>query len=90
VKDHANVINKSQSSGKRKLLTIHTGECFGEMAVITHAPRKNDIIAGSDCYVANINAATIDSFEKSMQLKLHKQFSENLINRLLSSGSAKK
>jgi hypothetical protein len=53
------------------------------MAVITRAPRKNDIIAGSDCYVEKINAAITDSFEKSMQLKLHKQFSENLINRLL-------
>ena len=70
--------------------TIHTGECFGEMTVITHAPRKNDIIAGGDCYVAKINVATIDSFEKSIQLQLYKQFSVNWINRLLSSGSAKK
>ena len=90
MKDHANVINKSQSSGKRKLLTIHTGECFGEMAVITRAPRKNDIIAGNDCYVAKINAATIDSFDESMQLKLYKQFSVNLIKRLLLSGTPEK
>ena len=90
VKGHANVINRSQSSGNRKLLTIHTGECFGEMAVITHTPRNNDIISGSDCHVSKINAATIDSFEKSMQLKLYKQFYVNLINRLFSPGSPKK
>ena len=88
VKGHVNVISKSQSSVDRKLSTINTGECFGEMAVITLEPRKSDIIAGSDCYVAKINVATIDSFEKSMQLKLYKQFSVNLIKRLLSSSGS--
>tara|TARA_B100000315_G_scaffold196501_1_gene187607 strand:- start:9724 stop:10170 length:447 start_codon:yes stop_codon:yes gene_type:complete len=90
VKGHANVISRSQLLGDRKLLTIHAGECFGEMAVITHEPRKNDIIAGNDCYVAKINAATIDSFDESMQLKLYKQFSVNLIKRLLLSGMPEK
>ncbi len=90
LKGHVNVISKLQSSIDRKLLTIHTGECFGEMAVITHEPRKSDIIAGSDCYVAKIDASTIDSFEKSMQLKLYKQFSVNLIKRLLTSGLSEK
>ena len=88
VKGHANVIRRSQSSEVRKLSTINTGECFGEMAVITHEPRKNNIIAGSDCFVAKINAATIDGFEESMQLKLYKQFSVNLIKRILSPGSS--
>lgn len=83
VKGHVNVISKSQSSSSRKLATIHTGECFGEMAVITGEPRKNDVIAGSDCFVAKINAATIDKFQEHMQLKLYKQFSINLIRRLL-------
>ena len=88
VKGHVNVISKSQSPVDRKLSTIHTGECFGEMAVITHEPRKSDIIAGSDCYVARINTATIDNFEESMQVKLYKQFSINLIKRLLSSSES--
>lgn len=83
VKGHANVISKTHPSSQRKLLTINTGECFGEMAVITNEPRKNYIIAGSDCYVVKINVATIDNFEESIQLKLYKQFSVILIERLL-------
>ena len=83
VKGHVNVISKSQPSTGRKLAAIHTGECFGEMAVITQKPRKNDIIAGSDCYVARIDAEAINKFDGPMQLKLYKQFSINLAERLL-------
>lgn len=85
VKGHVNVIKKSQSSMVRKLSVIHKGECFGEMAVITQEPRKSNIVAGSDCYVARINAETIDMLDDPTQLKLYKQFSVNLVKRLLTS-----
>ncbi len=86
VKGHANVIRKVQSSDDKKLLTINTGECFGEMAVITKEPRKNFIIAGSECYAVKIDMSTIDSFEMPIQFKIYKQFSIMLTRRLLLAG----
>lgn len=83
VKGNANVIRKNRNSGPpEKLLSINSGECFGEMAVITKQPRTNFIIAGSDCYVVRINGATIDKIDEHIQLKLYKQFAYNLIKRL--------
>lgn len=88
VKGNAHVIRKTASATDKKLLTINTGECFGEMAIITKKPRNNFIIAASDCYVIKINVATIDSFEEPIQLKLYKQFSTVLVARLLKLGVA--
>lgn len=88
VKGHANVLCKTKAATDRKLLTINIGECFGEMAAITHKPRKNYIIAGSDCYVVKINVSTIDTFEEAIQLKLYKQFAVTMIDRLLALGLA--
>tara|TARA_B100000959_G_C14971063_1_gene619726 strand:- start:2074 stop:2520 length:447 start_codon:yes stop_codon:yes gene_type:complete len=86
VKGHVNVISKTKSAEEQKLITINSGECFGEMSVITKGTRKNHIIAGSECYVVKTNVTTIDNFEMPIQLKIYKQFSVMLTKRLLLTG----
>ena len=87
VKGHANVMRKDRIPGDRKLLSIYSGECFGEMAVITKKPRTNSIIAGSNCYVAKIDTSTLDSFDPNFQIKLYQKFSKALVERLLTADS---
>ena len=82
VKGHANVIKKHTLGQQETLLTINTGECFGEMAIITKQKRKNFILAGIDCYAVKIKGEAIDKMSESIQLKLYKQIAYNLIKRL--------
>jgi CRP-like cAMP-binding protein len=56
----------SLNAGGRVLDTIRTGEIFGEMSVISNAPRSASAHAKTDCEVLSLDAAQFQSAIKEM------------------------
>ncbi|MBZ0155839.1 MAG: cyclic nucleotide-binding domain-containing protein [Alphaproteobacteria bacterium] len=72
---------------KKTLGLLSTGQCFGEMSLVTGETRNADVIACTETYVLKIDAAVLnkdtDSFKmRSLQFKFYKIFAEILAKRL--------
>lgn len=78
---------RKKGSGFHNLAILGTGECFGEMSVITGEQRSADIIANEESYLVKIGTDALnkesDSLTlKSLQMKFYKIFSQILASRL--------
>ena len=69
-------------SEDRVLATIPTGECFGEMSIISGGLRTADIVANSEVFLFKIDGFMLNSAADSLQLKFFKRFAEVLVKRL--------
>jgi serine/threonine-protein kinase len=72
----------------RKVASIATGECFGEMAYIGGQPRSATVIAETECVLMKINGVLLDRAPATIQLLFYKKFALALVARL--SGHGKK
>lgn len=91
LKGAVKVIKQSSVIGKKNLLIIRAGDCFGEIAFLLQSmkpstvlsvKRTASVLVVEESYIFKINHAAVDSLDKSVQLKLYKQFSFALAERL--------
>ncbi len=72
----------SISKQQERIVRIERGECFGEMAYLSHRPRTATVTAATDCILLKISSAVLDRFPDSMQLLFIKSCAMTLANRL--------
>ncbi len=78
-------IFKFNRIGKRKEIGIFlSGECFGEMGLLLKEARSASALAAEECFIFKLNAEQIESMPESTQVKLYREFSEDLAKKLKS------
>ena len=82
LKGAVKVIKQSVVIGKKNLLILRAGECFGEIAFLTKSKRTASILAVEECYIFKINPEALGSLDASIQLKMYQQFAVTLAERL--------
>lgn len=82
LKGAVKVMKKSVNLGKKDILVIRAGDCFGEIAFLTKSRRTASILAVEDCYIFKIDPETVKSLDQSIQVKLYQQFAVSLAERL--------
>ena len=61
---------------------MYQGDCFGEIAFITHEPRQASIFARTDVSLMMVSGSLLEKATVETQLRYYRVFLENLINRL--------
>ncbi|OGR04378.1 MAG: hypothetical protein A2520_00945 [Deltaproteobacteria bacterium RIFOXYD12_FULL_53_23] len=64
------------------LTTIATGECFGEMALVTEIKRTADVVASIESFILRVEPEIVSTSNVFLQLKFYKRFCERLVTRL--------
>jgi serine/threonine-protein kinase len=64
------------------IVTLHEGDCFGEIGFLVASKRTASIIAMSEVLVLKVNAMLMETVSKECQLRYYKAFNETLIYRL--------
>ncbi len=74
-----------ESGGKPTELTrLYTGDCFGEMALVTDVRRTAGVKTVKDSYLLMVEPDIINTSDTTLQLKFYRRFCEILVNRLIS------
>ena len=71
--------------GKAKpiqLTTLVTGDCFGEMALVTEIKRTADVVASTESFILRVEPEIVSTSNVFLQLKFYKRFCERLVSRL--------
>ncbi len=71
--------------GKTKpilLTTLATGDCFGEMALVTEIKRTADVVASTESFILRVEPEIVSTSNVFLQLKFYKRFCERLVARL--------
>lgn len=71
--------------GKAKpilLTTLATGDCFGEMALVTEIKRTADVVASTESFILRVEPEIVSTSNVFLQLKFYKRFCERLVARL--------
>lgn len=66
----------------RLIVTLHEGDCFGEIGFLMSSKRTASIISITDVLVLKVNAILMETVSKECQLRYYKAFNETLIYRL--------
>lgn len=66
----------------RLIVTLHEGDCFGEIGFLMASKRTASIISITEVLVLKVNAMLMESVSKDCQLRYYKAFNETLIYRL--------
>lgn len=64
------------------LTTLATGDCFGEMALVTEIKRTADVVAGTESFILRVEPEIVSTSNVFLQLKFYKRFCERLVSRL--------
>jgi CheY-like chemotaxis protein len=75
-------IKKKIGEEQRTLVSMHPGDCFGEMAIIDDSPRMADAVAAEKCSLIEVSAAIINNNEDIISLKLTRQIAILLAKKL--------
>jgi serine/threonine-protein kinase len=62
--------------------TMHQGDCFGEIAFLTHEPRQASIYARTDVTLMRVSGSLLEKASLETQMRYYRVFLETLINRL--------
>lgn len=83
VKGEVEVV-KSGGKGQKtiQLNTLATGDCFGEMAMVTEIKRTADVKAIKDSFILRLEPDVISTSNVFLQLKFYKRFCEIMVTRL--------
>lgn len=71
--------------GKAKpilLTTIASGDCFGEMALVTEIKRTADVVSSTESFILRVEPEIVSTSNVFLQLKFYKRFCERLVSRL--------
>lgn len=83
VKGGVKVQKRLQDGGKPlELTTLKTGDCFGEMALVTEIKRTADVVASEDSFILRVEPEIVNTSNVFLQLKFYKRFCESLVTRL--------
>ena len=66
-------ITKQRRDRVESLMTVHAGECFGEMAIVDAEPRSADVHALSDATLIEVNAQIIKNVNDVLALKIFRK-----------------
>jgi eukaryotic-like serine/threonine-protein kinase len=66
----------------RKIVTLPTGACFGEMGAFTTTARTAHVIAREPCIVLKLDLKVLERESPDLKLKFYQVFIETLIDRL--------
>ncbi|MFA7381927.1 MAG: HDOD domain-containing protein [Desulfurivibrionaceae bacterium] len=72
-------------SGKAKpiqLTTLASGDCFGEMALVTEIKRTADVVSSKESFLLRVEPEIVSTSNVFLQLKFYKRFCERLVSRL--------
>ena len=75
-------IRKQIGGENRLLVSMHPGDCFGEMAIVDSSPRMADAVAADRCALIEVNAGIINNNEDIISLKLTRQIAILLAKKL--------
>ncbi len=64
------------------LTTLKSGDCFGEMALVTTIKRTADVKASTDSFILKVEPDIISTSSVFLQLKFYKRFCEIMVSRL--------
>ena len=78
----ARVVKKDKIDVKRDIMTLDSGDCFGEMAILLDETRAATIVAKKECTVFVINKDEIDKLRIETREKLYRQFAIMISKRL--------
>ncbi|MGV1100972.1 HDOD domain-containing protein [Thiovibrio sp. JS02] len=83
VKGEVRVEKQLAGGGKPiSLTTLSTGDCFGEMALVTEIKRTADVIANKESFILRVEPDIVSTSNVFLQLKFYKRFCESLVTRL--------
>ena len=75
-------IKKTINGEVRTLVSMGSGDCFGEMAIISDEPRFADAVVASGCSLIEVNETVVNSNEDMLSLKLVRQIAILLAKKL--------
>ena len=76
-------VEKQLPGGKSiHLTTLATGDCFGEMALVTEIKRTADVVANRESFILRVEPDIVNTSNVFLQLKFYKRFCESLVTRL--------
>lgn len=75
-------IRKQIGGEDRLLVSMHPGDCFGEMAIVDDSPRMADAVAANRCALIEVHAGIINNNEDIISLKLTRQIAILLAKKL--------
>lgn len=70
------------SNEGRTLAVINSGECFGEMSLISNKPRHATVAAETDCTLLKISSILLNRSSERVQLLFYQNFASALVRRL--------
>lgn len=73
---------------KLVVATLGPGAIFGEIAIISHSPRRSNIIAKGGVKLLRLNGQLFEKYSPTTQNKLNKQVIKILVNRLESNNAS--
>ena len=77
-------ITKQRKDRVESLMTVHAGECFGEMAIVDAEPRSADVRALSDAILIEVNAQIIKNVNDVLALKIYRKLAILVTKKLRS------
>ncbi len=83
VKGEVSVFKTDSGGGTIELTTLSTGDCFGEMSLVTEIKRTAGVITTTQSYVLLVEPDIISTSNVFLQLKFFKRFCEILVSRLI-------
>lgn len=75
-------IRKEIDGEDKVLVEMHTGDCFGEMAIISDEPRMAGAMAATACTAIEVNESVVNNNEDMLSLKLVRQIAILLAKKL--------
>jgi len=83
VKGEVRVEKRLPGKAKPTLLTtIASGDCFGEMALVTEIKRTADVVSSTESFILRVEPEIVSTSNVFLQLKFYKRFCERLVSRL--------
>ncbi|MFZ5776302.1 MAG: HDOD domain-containing protein [Thermodesulfobacteriota bacterium] len=82
VRGEVRVEKRQQGGGPVLLTTLASGDCFGEMALVTEIKRTADVVAAKDSFLLRVEPEIVNTSNVFLQLKFYKRFCESLVARL--------
>ncbi len=83
VKGRVSVFKTLEDGRTIELTTLHTGDCFGEMALVGETKRTAGVKTTRDSFILMVEPNIISTSNVFLQLKFYKRFCEILVTRLV-------
>ena len=83
VKGEVSVFKTDPGGGTIELNTLSTGDCFGEMSLVTEIKRTAGVVTTTQSYVLLVEPDIIKTSNVFLQLKFFRRFCEILVSRLI-------